>query len=243
MKKMRCYMPNYMCTNILQFVAKNKDEVIKNELIHYIRNKTFLQPRIKSLMHSLISKELFKHAPPDIPSELAEALTMKPHGTDVKFTFNGHMGLYVRVIHYFHWPRNDGSGESDCVQLESVFRRKRTEEIIIHFIMPHHWKSTPITGIYTIHDARKFINGKLERRPNPFTQRISDIIMSHLPNSLLSIIHQAQKSNTCMNLQDVAGKILCLPGKRKHPKTIITVDFHFNTQNQSLLFDKKLKTG
>ena len=107
--------------------------------------------------------------------------------------------------------------------------------------MPNHWKSTPITGIYTIHDARKFINGKLERRPNPFTQRIYDITMCHLPNSLLSIIHQAQKSNTCMNLQDVAGKILCLPGKRKHPKTLITVDFHFNTHNQSLLFDKKLK--
>ena len=90
------------------------------------------------------------------------------------------------------------------------------------------------------HDNCVFINGKLERFPNQLIKGVSDIITSHLSKPIRKIIHHAQQKNTWLNLQEVAGKLLCLPGKRKPGRVRIGVDFQSQNEQfgQMITFDK-----
>lgn len=232
LKKLRCRMPNYMCDTILSYVARDKQEAVINEIRHYIQTQRYQSPKIQSIIHSLISRELVSGHMESIPPEFFTALTQRCENIDIDFRYNNRLGLYIKIIFNYFWPRKK-SNKKDYVAIEVTLHRKRTYEENITFTMPTHWETTPLCGMYVFSDTSAFHNGKLLRTPNVVTGIFVKILLSHLPGKIEEILHQAVDSNEWSNIQDVCGQFLCCSNTLKRHRMRCRYQVIVDVQSQT----------
>lgn len=216
-QRLRCSMPNYMCENILSYVAKSKTDVVVDEIRHYFRTKQHNNPKVRDLIHCLMTRELVADYEDNIPPEFFTAMTRPSDNIDIDVRYNNRTGLCIKVIFNHFWPR-DKSEKKDYVAVEVTLHRKRTYEENITFMMPPHWKTTPLCGMYIFSDTSAFHSGKLLRTPNEVTSTLVQILLAHLPKQIEDVLHQAVQSNEWSNMQDVCGQILCCANTLKRHK-------------------------
>jgi hypothetical protein len=217
LKKLKWSMPIYMCENILSYVAKSKKDAVIDEIRHYFRTHQHHNPQVKDLIHSLVTEELVSDCADSIPPEFFTATTRRSDNIDIDLRYNNRTGLCIKVIFNYFWPR-ETSEKKDYVAVEVTLHRKRTYQENITFMMPSHWKTTPLCGMYIFSDTSAFHNGKLLRTPNAVTGALVQILMARLPKDIEDILHQAVESNEWSNMQDVCGQILCCANTLKRHK-------------------------
>lgn len=232
LKKLRCQMPNYMCETILSYVAKNKQDAVMNEIRHYLRTQQYQKPRVKELIHTLISRELAMDCAESIPPEFFTAVTRRCENIDIDFRYNNRLGLYIKIIFNYFWPR-ENTEKKDYVAIEVTLHRKRTYEESITFVMPSHWNTTPLSGMYIFSDSSAFHNGKLLRTPNTVTSAFVRILLAHLPEAIEDILHQAVDSNEWSNVQDVCGQMLCCTNALKRHRMRCRYQLIVDVQSQT----------
>lgn len=196
-QQLRETMPSYMNQQILDFVCEDKETAIIDECVDYIRRHRFKDPKVKTLMSSLLS-EVDQGLYEQFPAFFKKLLVSEPMRQIVRIIRSSDLGLLVFLRSTFR----DG--------YTVICRRmhKRSTRLSITVLKDDE-------RVYLLQDAPCTVIGTT-RCTNRYLIFLHRIFRAHLPHEVETILLDLMKNNTWESTTNFITKLYSLQIQRKH---------------------------